>query len=366
MQREPVYILLPPGEYFSEYNGGAVAIVVNSMSQHSDYTPTVIGDACSQPMSGAPFHPVAPFLYRLRSRSRAYAGACKAWLKRQPAGIVEVHNRIPLLMHLSGRVPQHKYCLYLHNDPQGMKGAKMAEERRQLLSKVACIYAVSEFVKNRFLDGLTEGGDKVHVLHNGIEPAVFKNYAEKEKQILFVGRIIPEKGVLQLARALKTVLPNHPDWRAVFVGARHFGNTQPTTSYEKAVLAELADLGEQVQYLNAIPHKAVMACYQRARIAVVPSIWEEPFGRTALEAMSSSCALVSSDRGGLAEVVGNDGVIIDPESPREIAAALQHLIDQPSDAERLAKQAHQRALHLFHQRVIAQQHDRFRYRLSQV
>ena len=175
MQREPVYILLPPGEHFSEYNGGAVAIVVNSMSQHSDYTPMVIGDTCSQPMTGAQFHPVTPFLYRLRSRSRAYAGACKAWLKRQPAGIVEVHNRIPLLMHLRDRVPQHKYCMYLHNDPQSMKGAKTAEERRQLLSKVACIYAVSEFVKNRFLDGLTEGGDKVHVLHNGIEPAVFKN-----------------------------------------------------------------------------------------------------------------------------------------------------------------------------------------------
>lgn len=362
MKNDPVYTVLPPGELFSPTNAGAVAIVVHSMCELSSINSQIIGDDCGEPFNGCEFSAVKPFMYRFRSRSRAYAQSCKSFLQRQPSGIVEVHNRIPLFLYLESKLKQHAYCLYLHNDPQGMKGGKSVEDRQVLLEKASAIYVVSHYIKARFMEGLSGGGEKVHVLYNGVS---FSQQSElilecKKQQILFVGRIIPEKGVLEFAKALKQVLPVNPMWRAVFIGARHFGNTKPTTAYERDVLRELENLDEQIEYKNALPHQEVMQCYQASEIAVVPSIWNEPFGRTALEAIVSHCALVSSNRGGLSEVIGDTALLIDPEDPSAIACAIQKLIDQPDERNGLRARAYDRATDMFSQSIIVRQHDEIR------
>ena len=360
MKNDPVYTVLPPGELFSPINAGAIAIVVHSMSKLSAINSQIIGDACGEPFADCRFTALKPFLYRFRSRSRAYAQSCKSFLHGQPTGIVEIHNRIPLFLYLESKLQQHAYCLYLHNDPQGMKGAKTCQERQVLLEKASVIYVVSHYIKARFMEGVSGSGDKVHVVYNGVSFSRQSAAVSKKQQILFVGRIIPEKGVLEFAKALKKLLPVNAEWRAIFIGARHFGNTKPSTAYERDVLIELKDVGVQIEYKNALPHQEVMQCYQTSEIAVVPSIWNEPFGRTALEAMISECALISSNRGGLNEVVGDTALLIDPEDPSSIASAIQKLIDQPNLRNELRIRAYDRATALFDQANIVRQHDEIR------
>jgi glycosyltransferase involved in cell wall biosynthesis len=360
MATKPIYVVLPPGEMYSALNAGAVAIVVNSMSELSPLHPHIIGAECTEPFAGSKFTAVKPFLYRFRSRSRAYAGSCKSLLQQQASGIVEVHNRIPLFLYLASKLKQHTFCLYLHNDPQGMKGAKTHQERQALLEKASAIYVVSEYIKRRFMEGVSLDGEKVHVLYNGISVVQKSAPLPKKQQILFVGRMIPEKGALEFAQALKKILPNHPAWKAMFIGARQFGNTQPTTVYEKQVLAELEGLGAQIEYMNALPHKEVMQHYGASEIAVVPSLCNEAFGRTALEAMVSHCVLISSDRGGLKEVVGDAAMLIDPESPESIGSAIHTMILQPALRNKLRSRAYDRAEHLFEQSDIVFKHDDIR------
>lgn len=360
MAVKPIYVVLPPGEMYSALNAGAVAIVVNSMSELSTLHPYIIGAECTEPFVGSKFTAIKPFLYRFRSRSRAYAGACKSLLQQQAPGIVEVHNRIPLFLYLASKLKQHAFCLYLHNDPQGMKGAKTHQERQALLEKSSAIYVVSEYIKRRFMEGVTLDGEKVHVLYNGVSVVQQRAPVPKKQQILFVGRMIPEKGALEFAKALKITLPNYPAWKAMFIGARQFGNTKPTTAYEKEVLAELEGLGAQIEYMNALPHKEVMQHYSASEIAVVPSLCNEAFGRTALEAMASHCALISSDRGGLKEVVGDAAMLADPESPDSIASAIQAMILQPALRNKLRSRAYDRVEKYFEQSGIVFKHDEIR------
>ncbi|MBE0440424.1 MAG: glycosyltransferase family 4 protein [Gammaproteobacteria bacterium] len=360
MKVDPIYIVLPPGEMFSKCNAGAVAIVIHSMCEKSIFNAQILGEDCREPFSDTVFHPIKPFLYRFRRRSRAYASSCSSFLRRQAPGIVEIHNRIPLFLSLEKKLKQHVYCLYLHNDPQGMKGAKSSHERQVLIEKSAAIYVVSDYIKQRFMEGLSYGEHKIHVIHNGVACDQKVAISLKRQHIIFVGRIIPEKGVLEFAKALNILLPRNPEWKAIFIGARHFGNTEPTTAYEREVLFELKALGQKVEYKNAIPHQEVMANYEVADIAVVPSIWNEPFGRTALEAMASHCALVSSDRGGLAEVIPDTALIINPEDPSSIVTAVQKMIDEPWYRDELRQHAYNRVTRLFCQSKIVKQHDRIR------
>lgn len=176
------------------------------------------------------------------------------------------------------------------------------------------------------MTGLEAGRtDHVHVVYHGIDPV---KVGKKEKVIMYAGRLIPEKGALELAKAAAKLLPHYPDWKIAFVGAR-LGGAQ-STPYAKSVGDTLKPLGKQVVFLGHQPHAKVMKLFSKASIAVVPSIWNEPLGRTAIEALATGCrALVTSGHGGLAEIAGDAGVIVSPVTPDGLALALQGLVEDP-------------------------------------
>ena len=73
---------------------------------------------------------------------------------------------------------------------------------------------------------------------------------------------------------------------------------------------------------------------QSAAIALTPSVWDEPFGLTAIEAHAAGAALISSGRGGLREASGPHALYVDAVTPQTLSAAMDRLIRDP--AERLA------------------------------
>ena len=85
----------------------------------------------------------------------------------------------------------------------------------------------------------------------------------------------------------------------------------------------------------------------------------EPFGRTALEAMASGAALITSGRGGLAEICGSCAVTVEPSDANAIAAALGELLDAPDRRAELARAGRERVESLFDIRTIARQMDEF-------
>ena len=347
-----IAIILPPKEGFGPARAGAVALTVKDLIEYGSMAErcTVFGGEQDDTFEGIRFEGVGLPRLRWRSKTLSYADALVKRLKALDARVVEVHSRVNIFHHLAERLPGVAVCLHLHNDPWSMKGAATPAERRRILERAGAIYCASDYLRQRFLDGL-DGDDRaterVQVIYNGLDMERFQAAEMKHRRIVYVGRLIEEKGVRELAHALTEVLPEFPEWRADLIGARRFGNDAPSSAYERAVIETLAPLGERVVYHNALPHAEVVAAYREAEVAAVPSIMLEGFGRTALEAMACGCALINSRNGALPEVCGEATLALDEVSPSAIAAALRRLLGDQALRRELQAKARRRAIDTF-------------------
>ena len=344
--QRPTAILLPPREQFTRDGAGAIALTVaEQLRSGAGSEPVEIwGGEATGPLlplpDAVPYVPL-PSLRWLPARRRArYAWSVRLQTLRRRPYRLEVHNRADLFWRLARG--SSRLALYRHHDPQGIRGLERASQRRALLARADYVVCVSDYLRRRFCDGLdADCAQQVSVVANSVDTHAFRP-APKRREILFVGRLIPEKGALELVEALLTVLPRHPEVSARLIGAWHFGQAGLRFPYERQLAALVARSGGQIQLEGYRPYGEVAAAFSRAEIAVVPSRWEEPFGRTALEAMAAGCAVLASDRGGLPEVVGDAGVVVEP-SAEALAEALGDLLASPSRCEALAGAARRRA-----------------------
>jgi glycosyltransferase involved in cell wall biosynthesis len=326
--------ILPKGEGFSPAQFGAIALCVRDFtcaSRHRDDT-LVIGGVPSKGFDSLRYETPAPARW-YENRTRAYGRGCAAIIRRDKIELAEIHNR-PLLLRLIGSEVSCRLALHLHNDPQEMDEAKTPAERMKLLARCDGVYCVSGYIRDRFLEGLPKkAGGKLHVVHNGIEmPAALQ---PKENRIVFAGRLTEGKGALLLAIALRIALPQLPGWHAVMIGSRRHEAGRSATPHEKQIASTLAPLGSQVTLAGFLPHPETLAHFARAAVAIVPSVWAEPFGRTALEAMAYGCAVISSGRGGLQEVTGEAAYKPGEMKARSLAAAIYDLATDAPYCEQL-------------------------------
>jgi glycosyltransferase involved in cell wall biosynthesis len=163
----------------------------------------------------------------------------------------------------------------------------------------------------------------------------------RETTILFAGRMVADKGADSFVAACAIALPRLPGWRAVMIGADRFRPDSPATPFTEALRQQAAAAG--VSLFGYRDHAAVMAALSRAAIAVVPSRWQEPFGLAALEAMASGAALITTRRGGLAELTEGVSVATDPDDPAAMAQAMIALARDPSAREAYARAGLERA-----------------------
>lgn len=341
--RNPGYeiaTILPPSEHFTPSAAGAIALFVNETSVNSAYSDyiTVYGrdDVKQRHFPDIRYHGMKPSMKFLFGRNGGYARALIDHFKKRNTGLIEVHNRVQIFNLLAKALPNVAITMHFHNDPLTIKGAETPKERWDLLSRADAIYCCSDYVRRRFLTGLEAGRtDHVHTVYYGVEPVI---KAKKEPFIFFVGRLIEEKGALELARAAQLVLPHFPNWKIVYAGANRPGGAKNASPYARAVGEALKPLGKQAVFLGHQPHQKVLQLFGRAAIAVVPSVWNEPFGRTAIEALSAGCALVTSGHGGLIEACGDAGIVVSPITPEGLALALQGLLEDPESLRGVQQQ----------------------------
>jgi glycosyltransferase involved in cell wall biosynthesis len=321
-----VAIVLPPREGFSPDAVGAIGLLVHRLSDPQDL---ILGRKLAQaPFTDRHFLPVQvpdwprdPFV---RGAGARYAIAAARILAPAPPDLIEVHNRPEVASMLARRLPRIPVCLFLHNDPRGMRGARSPRARRALAARMR-IVAVSDYLRSCFLDGVGPGVT-VGLLPNCLDLAALPSPRPpeaRERLILFAGRLVADKGADSFVAACAQVLPSLPGWRAEMIGADRFHPGAPDTPFLAMLRPAAGRAG--VTLAGYQPHAAVLAAMARAAIVVVPSRWMEPFGMTALEAMACGAALVCSRHGGLAELVADAALVIDPDRPETLAAALLRL-----------------------------------------
>lgn len=191
-------------------------------------------------------------------------------------------------------------------------------------------------------------GTEISVIPNGVDLAHFApgDAPPSPHQILFVGRLMTQKGVDMLLRAFGAILRRHPDATLVIAG------DGPQRLYLER-LARFLGVRQQVSFLGWQSREELAALYRAAAVACVPSLYE-PFGLVALEAMASGRPVVVSGVGGLAEIVedGVSGFTVTAGDDLDLATRLAALLTSPELAEAMGTAARRRA-ELFDWAVIA-------------
>ena len=257
---------------------------------------------------------------------------CKNFIKkidRKNFDLIEIHNRPHVFNYLKNKIVS-KYILYIHNDPLSMSGSKTIKERLNLLNTVDKIIFVSEWVQLRFFKDIDP---KLINQTEIIYPSIHKDKKiyKKNKNIIFVGKLNISKGYDLYKDAILKILDKFKDWKALSIGDEN--RDRPTINHKNH------------KELGFLKHKEVLNFLRKSEIAIVPSKWEEPFGRTALEASSRACATIISNKGGLSETTDHC-IILKKLNSKELYTQIKKLIINKNLRKDLQKKGFMNVKHI--------------------
>ena len=196
-------------------------------------------------------------------------------------------------------------------------------------------------------------GDYAVVPQFGTDPALFRpaeTRPERPFTVGYIGRLVPEKGVTDLLRALATL--EDANWRLRIVGSG------PQRNELEALAGELGVL-DRVTFVGAVPSVEMPAQYHALDALALPSHtrpnWKEQFGRVLVEAMSSGVPVIGSDSGAIPGVIGDGGLVAAEGDVPAWADALRRLQADNTLRESLAEAGRERVLVNFtHEQVASQ------------
>ncbi|MGB3571193.1 MAG: glycosyltransferase family 4 protein [Phormidesmis sp.] len=329
-------------------------------------------------------------------------------LRRQQCDVAHVHNFSQFVPVIKLFNPKIKVVLHMHCEWLNQFERTVIAKR---LAQTDLIVGCSDYITNKIKARFPEFSDRCQRVFNGVDINQFKpaEAAVKEVSIkeaavkkfalqaathkksalqetvqindtdektgpnvLFVGRISPEKGLHTLIEAFSKLTEHFPTARLHIVGPN-----QPTAS---KFLADLSDdplvsrlsefgsvnylahlkeklpskLKDQVFFPGAVSHQALHHYFQTSDILVNPSV-SESFGMSLVEAMAAGISTVATQVGGMADVVvsGETGLLVSPEQPDELAIAMAQLLSDRTLRAQFGKAGRARAVGVFSWEMIA-------------
>ncbi|MGI6627471.1 MAG: glycosyltransferase family 4 protein [Bacillota bacterium] len=197
------------------------------------------------------------------------------------------------------------------------------------------VITCSKHMKSEVMGLFSLPEDKIQVIPNGISDWWFEasKCFDPEPLLLYVGRLVPEKGPHILLQAMSGVLTQYPTARLVLAGEG------PLEGYLQEEVFRNG-LGKVVEFAGHLGDSELMDLYSRAWVGVFPSSYE-PFGIVALEAMASGTPCIVGDTGGLSEIVENEvtGLKVTPDNPEELSRVIKYLLSDKAKRSYLAENA---------------------------
>ena len=315
---------MPYKENFSPTYAGAVSLNINETLKISRYrkNTTVFGNTEYRNKFKHKYVNIPLQKKLFQSLNKKYVEEFIKLEKKKNSDLIELHNRPIYLSYLTNKLKNKTYILYFHNDPLTMSGSKSIHERIFLLKNCFKIIFNSNWSKRRFLEGMKSdyiNSEKLIVINQSAKKNKI-DLNKKKKIITFVGKLNKSKGYDLFGKAIVKILHKYKDWTSIVIG------DEPRDQL-KFNHKNLIKLGFK-------KHKDVLNIYKKSTIAVVCSRWEEPFGRTSLEAASNGCAVIISNRGGLPETITN-GIILKKLDVGNIYKEIKYLIKNAKQRKKL-------------------------------
>jgi len=194
------------------------------------------------------------------------------------------------------------------------------------LKKAYKVVTVSKNTKKDIIEKFAVDEQKIEVIpcaaaegYGKVNEDILKEFKEKtnlpDKFFLAVGTIEPRKNYVNLIKAFALIKDRFPEYYLIIVGKNGWDYEPVYEEIRKNYLQKY------VHILGYLSEKSLVNLYNLAECLVFPSFYEG-FGIPPLEAMKSQCPVISSFTSSLPEVVGDSALLIDPESPSQLAEAM--------------------------------------------
>ena len=319
-----ISILLPYKENFSTKKAGAVSLYVSDITQKSRFKKKikVYGETKDKDKLLNNFVHLDVKNKIFLSKTNAYIDEFVNKEKKINSDLIEIHNR-PSYINSIKKNLNSKIIIYFHNDPLTMKGSISIKDRKNILIKSEKIIFNSKWCKSRFVKNLNYSSyvNKTTVIPQSTSKVKI-NFENKKKIISFVGKLNTSKGYDSFGKAILKILNEFPKWESIVIG------DEPR---EKLIFNH-----KRLKLHGFKSNKFILNKLKEVSISVVPSKWNEPFGRSSLEASSRGCALITSNRGGLAETT-KDCLVISNIDDKSIYNKIKLLIINEKLRKKLQK-----------------------------
>ena len=295
---------------------------------------------------------------------------CHTWYSHLGGILVKQAYEIPLVVTTHSLEPLRPW----KREQLGGGYDVSAWVERTALEMADAIIAVSGETRDDVLRLFQVDPERVHVIHNGIDPSLYQPATDDEElryygvdpdrpYVLFVGRVTRQKGIIHLVRAVRLIDPG----AQVVLCAGAPDTPEIAAEMERAVAEAQAARHGVIWIREMVTRGAVIQLYSRAAVFCCPSIYE-PFGIINLEAMACRTAVVASAVGGIPEVVvdGRTGLLVpverdpityEPVDPSrfsaDLAAAINRLLADPALRERFGQAGRLRVEQHFSWQAIA-------------
>lgn len=273
-------------------------------------------------------------------------------IRKQQYDLIILENRPGYALKLKKATSADIVC-HLHNDMLNNE----SQQSTDIYHAISCFITVSDYIANR-VRTIAPADNKCVTVHNGIDIHAFTpnklslrpaSLNGDDFVIVYSGRINPEKGIRELIEAMNIITQ---PLKLLVLGSSFYGNA----NNEDPFLCELKKMAEPIKdriiFTGFIPYSDIPKYLNMADIAVLPSMWEEPFGLTMAEAQATGLPIITTRRGGIPEVVTEENAILLDVSDHfvdDLAAAILDLYSHPEKRKQMSKASLQHAQYYNHQ-----------------
>ena len=272
-------------------------------------------------------------------------------IRRQDYDLIVLENRPGYALKLK-EATTAKIVYHLHNEKLGA-GSMRAQE---IYDAATAIVTVSDYI-TRGVQALHPDDGKCVTVHNGIDLKAFSpdkkpivgrhdlQLKDDDFVVVFSGRVNQEKGVEELIDAM-LLLRQHRDIKLLVLGSTFYGNTGINNPFILRLQEKAKDIKEQIIFTGFIPYSQMPDYLKLADVAAIPSVWDDPFPTTVLEAQAMGLPIITTQRGGIPEeVTAENAVMLDTDDRLvdHLAAAIDDLYQHPEKREAMSKAAIERS-----------------------
>ena len=295
----------------------------------------------------------------------AYAKRVARDIQERGCEVVHIHSVTNFIPTIRAHNPRARIVLHMHDHSLADFDAGIVASR---LEQANLIVGCSNFVMDAVRKRFPRLADRCHTLYNGVDERFLGIDSDPatSRNVLFVGRLCPEKGVHVLVDALSK-LPRSEDASLSLVGPldvapREFvdplgadplfadlrGYYSDPVSFQNRLVRSVSALRNATLH-GKVLNSDIGTHYSRAGIFVFPSLWHEPFGIPVIEAMAAGLPVVATRGGALPEIVvdGETGLLVERGDVEGLRAAISRLLRDPQLRARMGAAGRERVRRMF-------------------